>query len=220
MTFFVVDVEADGPAPGLFSMVSFGVVRVDEGLRTSFRGEVRPISEKWDPEALAVSGVTREQHKLYEDPALVMGSFSEWLLDSAEGSKPVFVSDNPAFDWQFMNYYLHAFTPDNPFGHSARRIGDIYGGIMKDLHAGRKWRERIRTKATHDPIIDATGNAEAFLSLIQEYDLLNRNPQSPAHLRLARIAGFSGEELGLEGNSALAQRLLAFATLVRQAAIA
>lgn len=218
MTFFVVDVEADGPAPGLFSMVSFGVVRVDEGLRTSFRGEVRPISLRWDPEALAVSGVLREEHEAYPNPELVMRRFRDWLLEAAGGQKPVFVSDNPAFDWQFMNYYLHAFTPDNPFGHSARRIGDIYGGIMEDLHAGRKWRERIRTKATHDPVVDATGNAEAFLSLIQEYDLLNQNQHSPAHLRLARIAGFSGDELGVDGTSPLAQRLLAFATLVRQAA--
>ena len=32
MSLFVVDVESDGPAPGLFSMVSFGAIRVDENM--------------------------------------------------------------------------------------------------------------------------------------------------------------------------------------------
>ena len=31
-TLFCVDVEADGPCPGPYSMVSFGVVRVDAAL--------------------------------------------------------------------------------------------------------------------------------------------------------------------------------------------
>ena len=30
MSYFFVDVEADGPCPGLYSMVSFGAVKFDE----------------------------------------------------------------------------------------------------------------------------------------------------------------------------------------------
>jgi hypothetical protein len=58
----VLDVESDGPAPLLYSMVSFGAVIVEPGLSRTFRGETAPISESWIPEALAISGVTREQH--------------------------------------------------------------------------------------------------------------------------------------------------------------
>jgi len=54
-TYFTVDVEADGPIPGDYSMVSFGAVAVEPTLQHTFYGEVKPISNKWVPEALAVS---------------------------------------------------------------------------------------------------------------------------------------------------------------------
>src|SRR5262245_24228599 len=56
MAYVMVDVEADGPIPGDYSMVSFGAVLVREGLDITFYGRLRPVSEAWVPEALAVSG--------------------------------------------------------------------------------------------------------------------------------------------------------------------
>ena len=53
--FIVVDVEADGAYVGDYSMVSFGAVAVDKDLNKTFYGKVKPISDKWNPEALAVS---------------------------------------------------------------------------------------------------------------------------------------------------------------------
>jgi hypothetical protein len=61
MSWIMVDIEADGPIPGDYSMVSFGAVVVEPGLERTFNGELRPISKKFVPEALAVSGFTREQ---------------------------------------------------------------------------------------------------------------------------------------------------------------
>lgn len=184
----VVDVEADGPAAGLFSMVSFAAVRVDQELKTTFRADVRPISDRWDPESLAISGVTREQHLTYADPVPVMHEFHKWVMAlRAEDQDVVFVSDNPAFDWQFLNYYFHAFTAGNPFGHSAKRIGDIYGGLVANLHAGREWRERIVTKATHDPLVDAIGNAEALRSLDVDFNLLGHQETVVDEITALRI---------------------------------
>ena len=40
MTWIMVDVEADGPCPGLYSMVSFGAVVVEPKLERSFYGMV------------------------------------------------------------------------------------------------------------------------------------------------------------------------------------
>ncbi|HET6924100.1 MAG TPA: exonuclease, partial [Anaeromyxobacteraceae bacterium] len=68
MSLIVVDVEADGPVPGRYSMVCFGAVVVEPSLAKTFYGRTRPISEEWLPEALAVSGFTREQHRGFEDP--------------------------------------------------------------------------------------------------------------------------------------------------------
>jgi hypothetical protein len=64
LVYAMVDVEADGPIPGDYSMVSFGAVLVEEALNQTFYGRLRPISEKWVPQALAVSGFSREKTRL------------------------------------------------------------------------------------------------------------------------------------------------------------
>ena len=78
MSFIVVDVEADGPIPAEFSMVCFGAVLLDDALDNSFYGQLRPISDRFVPEALAVSGFSREQHLTFDDPKMVMETFAAW----------------------------------------------------------------------------------------------------------------------------------------------
>jgi hypothetical protein len=66
--YFSVDIEADGPIPGPYSMVSFGVTvagvfdtefQPSDPDTTTFYRELQPISEDFVPEALAVSGLDR-----------------------------------------------------------------------------------------------------------------------------------------------------------------
>src|SRR5262245_26219461 len=157
MSFFTVDVESDGPIPAEYSMVSFGAVLFDHNLEHSFYGQTRPISERFLPDALAISGFSREQHLAFDDPAAVMSKFALWLEDHSKG-RPVFVSDNLAFDWQFINYYFHRFHGKNPFGFSGRRIGDLYAGLVKDAHKATEWKKYRLTAHTHHPVDDARGN--------------------------------------------------------------
>ena len=117
MTCFMVDVEADGPIPGDYSMISFGVVIVEAGLNRTFSARLRPISENWFEDALAVSGHTREETLTFNDPASVLNSCRDWIGAQTKGH-PLFVSDNNGFDWQFVNWYFWHFTGGNPFGHS------------------------------------------------------------------------------------------------------
>ena len=56
MAYIMVDVESDGPIPGDYSMISFGAVKVDNALDKTFYGRLKPVSDKFIPEALAVSG--------------------------------------------------------------------------------------------------------------------------------------------------------------------
>lgn len=162
MSYFVVDVEADGPCPGLYSMVCFGVVKVDNSLDSSFYGRVRPISDQYNSEALKISGFTREEHLSFPEPKDIMNSFEGWL-DKISCGRKIFISDNPAFDWQWINYYFHHFLSYNPFGYSARRISDLYCGMQRNAHA--KWKHLRQTKHTHNPVDDARGNAEALLAM-------------------------------------------------------
>ena len=94
MSLYVVDVEADGPIPGKYSMVSFGAVLVEPGLGRTFYGRTRPISDAFLPEALAISGVSREEHLRHDEPAAVMEAFERWIAGTTRG-KPVLLLGQP-----------------------------------------------------------------------------------------------------------------------------
>jgi hypothetical protein len=159
----VVDVEADGPIPGKYSMVCLGAVIVEPTLSKTFYGRTRPISKEWLPDALAVSGFGRPEHEAFDDPREVMERFESWVVENSKG-RPVFASDNLAFDWQYVNWYFHTYLGRNPFGWSGRRIGDLYCGMVKDGYA--TWKHLRKTVSDHDPVNDAKANAEALLAMI------------------------------------------------------
>lgn len=168
MSYIMVDVEADGPIPGDYSMISFGAIVVAPGLDQTFYGQLRPISERWIPEALAVSGHGREATFTFDDPKVVMEKFRDWLQVSSRG-RPMFVSDNNGFDWQFINWYFHHFVGSNPFGHSSTNLGSLYKGLVKDT--AKNFKHLRRTQHTHHPVDDARGNAEALLTMKQQLGL-------------------------------------------------
>jgi hypothetical protein len=158
----MVDVESDGPIPGDYSMICFGAVVVDESLEKTFYGKLKPISEKFNPEALAVSGFSREETDAFDDPTEVMSKFAEWITANSNG-RPFFISDNNGFDWQFINWYFHHFTGANPFGHSSANLGSLYKGMVKDTF--KNFKHLRKTAHTHHPVDDAKGNAEALLQM-------------------------------------------------------
>jgi hypothetical protein len=161
MPYVMIDIEADGPIPGDFSMVSFGAIVVEPALDRVFGGKLRPISERWIPEALAVSNYTREQTLGFDEPKRVMDDFAAWL--GTLGGRPIFVADNNGFDWMFVCWYFHHFTGKNPFGFSSQNLGSLYKGLVKDM--AKNFKHLRKTEHTHDPIDDARGNAEAMLHL-------------------------------------------------------
>ena len=164
MTYISVDVEADGAIPSDYSMISLGAVVVDSTLDKTFYGQLRPISDNYNPQALAVSGFTREQTLEFDDPKLVMINFREWLREVVpQGSKPIFISDNNGFDWMFVCWYFHHFLGENPFGFSSQNLGSLYKGFVKDMR--KNFKHLRKTKHTHNPVDDAKGNAEALLAI-------------------------------------------------------
>jgi hypothetical protein len=168
MAYIMVDTETDGPIPGDYSMISFGAVLVNEQLDKSFSARLKPISDKFIPEALAVSGYTREQTLEFDDPQTVMENFSRWVQQNTS-DRPLFISDNNGFDWMFICWYFHHFTGSNPFGFSSQNLGSLYKGLIKDTF--KNFKHLRQTKHTHEPLDDARGNAEALLTMKKEYGL-------------------------------------------------
>jgi hypothetical protein len=133
------DVEGHGPAPTLNDDELFEFGAVEYKSKQKFHGK---------------SG-TKETFK----------KFNEWL-NQFKG-RIVFISDNPAYDWQFINYYFHKFLNNNPFGYSARRISDFYAGIVKDFYNTQEWKKWRITIHDHNPVHDALGNVEAFERILK-----------------------------------------------------
>ena len=164
----MVDVEADGPIPGDYSMVCFGAIIVEPKLERTFYGRLRPISEHWVPQALQVSGFSREETLGFDDPKQVMADFDRWLKAQA-GKRLFFVSDNNGFDWQFINWYFQHFLGKNPFGFSSMNLGSLYKGLVKDTF--QTFKHLRKTRHSHHPVDDARGNAEALLHMKDAMDL-------------------------------------------------
>jgi hypothetical protein len=125
-------------------------------------------SEKFVPEALAVSGFTREQTLAFPEPEEVMRKFAAWVVEVGAG-RPMFISDNNGFDWQFINWYFHHFTGANPFGFSSTNLGSLYKGLVHDTT--KNFKHLRKTRHTHHPVDDAKGNAEALLAMRDDMEL-------------------------------------------------
>jgi hypothetical protein len=99
------------------------------------------------------------------DPVKVFTAVEQWLLSVTNG-RCIFVSDNPAYDFQWINYGFHHAIGRNPFGHSGRRISDFYAGLVGDFSNSQGWKRLRVTPHDHNPVNDAMGNVEAFARLL------------------------------------------------------
>lgn len=93
--------------------------------------------------------------------------FKDWLAMIGDGKRVVFISDNPAYDWAPIEFYFKKYFNMNPFGHSARRIGDFYAGLCGDFRKSSDWKKLRITPHDHNPVNDAMGNVEAFERILK-----------------------------------------------------
>ncbi len=182
--YFSVDVESDGPIPGPFSMLSFALVAVAtfdgehferlEPREDAQYWELRPISERFDPEALSINGLDRERlQREGSDPARAMREADQWVRNVADGRRAVFVAYPAAFDWSFMHWYFSYFVGESPFGHgTCIDIRSLYIGAAGSTYAesskSRLPLELLPQAAhTHHALDDAVEQGELFSNLFE-----------------------------------------------------
>ncbi|WP_149258723.1 exonuclease [Actinomadura sp. K4S16] len=185
--YFSVDVEADGPIPGPYSMLSFGMsacgsfdgdeFRPVDPAETTFYAELKPISDAYVPEALAVSGLDRDRLAVEgRDPGEAMNAAADWVtaVAASAGGSPVLVAYPLGFDWMFLYWYWTRFAEaGSPFGHS-RHID------LKTAYATKARSPIIRSTKrqmpgellsdrphTHNALDDAIEQAELFHNLVR-----------------------------------------------------
>lgn len=170
-----VDIEADGPVPGDYSMISFGacVVGSDNPL-DEFYVEIRHMTDNFVPEALAVSGFDRAYLRNCTQPDTAARQIVSWLdeMQQDHGGRIIMVGFNAPFDWMFVNYFLHHFEGRNPLGISALDIKSLYMGVT-----GCTWGETSMAKLppelkpatglTHNALQDARDQALIFERILQ-----------------------------------------------------
>ncbi len=162
-----VDVEASGPIPGEYSLLSIGACVAYEPERT-FDCLLKPVSMNADPKALEVTGMRLEELAVTGlDPTAGMLRFAKWINEVSNEGTPVFVGLNACFDWSFVNYYFMRFNGTNPFGFAALDIKSLFMGAR-----GCSWLETRSSEmkrvlyatstGTHDALEDAQFQAELF----------------------------------------------------------
>ncbi|MEW1640855.1 MULTISPECIES: exonuclease [unclassified Streptomyces] len=178
-----VDVEADGPIPGPYSMLSFGaaVAGVQDGdgfsaadpEKLTFYRELRPISAEFVPEALAVSGLDRDRlREEGAEPAVALAEFAGWVREVAAGAQPVMCGYPASYDWMFLYWYLIRFTGASPFGHSGcLDMKTLYAAKarlpLRAVAKGAMPPELLsRRRHTHHALDDAIEQAELFAHLM------------------------------------------------------
>ncbi|HAV1236675.1 TPA: 3'-5' exonuclease [Salmonella enterica] len=167
--FISVDIEASGPVPGKYSLLSIGACLVSD-TDVNFSCELKPITPEFIPAALEVTGLTLEE---LEDrglpPEEAMLAFKNWIDQvTASNSLPVFVGLNAPFDWSFINYYFHVYLGENPFGFSALDIKALFMGRL-----ATSWSESKSSHMTKNLGVPMTANHNALKDAIFQANLFN-----------------------------------------------
>lgn len=167
VAYMSVDIEASGPIPGEYSMLSVGACVVgDTG--NGFYVELSPISDRFVQKAIDVCKLDLDTLKAEgTEPEEAMRNFAGWVEQAANRRKAVFVGFNAGFDWSFVNYYFVRFLGKNPFGVSCVDIKSVWMGQKNcewaaTSKAAIKRALGINVPHTHNALDDAREQAAIF----------------------------------------------------------
>lgn len=140
-TWFCIDIEANGPVPGLYDMVSLGatvVYRDPHGALTlgeDFYMELKPVAPRFDARAASIHGL--DQDRLAAEGlsrADAATALAEWVASQTRpNTEPCFVGHNAPFDWSYVAHLYAELGVPNPFGYKALDTKAFSAGVLK-LH--------------------------------------------------------------------------------------
>ncbi|MDA0173388.1 hypothetical protein OJ998_30070 [Solirubrobacter taibaiensis] len=179
------DIEADGPSPGTHSMLSvgFAVAARHDGTtffpavpgETTFYRELKPISDRFDPAALAVSGLDRDLlTRTGTEPDDAMSAAAEWIASVSEDHRPVLVAWPLAYDWPFIQWYFLKFgSGTSPFGFSSCLDMKTMFWAQQRTVLDRAGKDDLPASLlpasphTHNALDDAIEQGQIFVSLYE-----------------------------------------------------
>lgn len=189
--FVSLDVEADGPFPGLNSMLSAGYAAFIDGqeqpLTTFYRNlELLPGATE-NSETMKWWNSTEQNRKMYEatrvdmiPPEQFVQDFIEWRNEHFPPSDwdMVVVCYPLAFDWKWPDYYFCRYHGRNPLGFS--RAIDLKSYVHARL--GTRWVKTTKRNMpkrwfpnlphTHHALDDAIEQGMMFMNIRKEFNEL------------------------------------------------
>ena len=165
-SYIFADIEADGPVPGLHSMLSIGAVAYDwmgrehgtfyEKLIPLEGASAHPLTEKWW--RTLPPKIYDEARAGGKHPAIVMSAFRR-LATVVGGTKPVLVANPTHFDAAFLRYYAWCFLDGDIFDEPFTRCIDMHSMAIGRFGGGHRECDRMREadkiKHPHHPLEDA-----------------------------------------------------------------
>lgn len=175
-TYISIDIEASGPYPPTYSMLSFGAVAFVSGDQFHSEGnfymELKPLPQStYEEEAMTVNGLNMEKLVLHgADPQKAMSFFNTWL---GRFHRPVMVAYPIKFDGLFIHWYFERFLGKDPFGVSGIDIrsywmgkkGIEYKGVNKSTITGYLGVDI--PSHTHNALDDALEQALLFHAMLK-----------------------------------------------------
>lgn len=187
-----VDIEASGPTPGKYSMLSLGTCVVGN-TNIQFYRELKPLNKNFILDAmrtgcLGLRCLDDKKHLLEynpkspefkpelilaileekgEKPEKVMKEFADWIIKNTEGFRAVEAAAPIKFDGMFTSWYFDNFYGKNPFGHSGEDINSFYRGIKRDINVNIHELKIFSKNLSHNALQDAISHAKSFEKILE-----------------------------------------------------
>jgi hypothetical protein len=176
--FISCDIEADGPIPGDFSMLSLGACAFmpDGMMLSSFSANFKtlpyasedPDTMNWWLKNEEAYNITRQN---MQDPKQAIQSFVNWV--NKFHGKPVFVGYPVTFDFGFVYWYIKHFGFESPFSFSALDLKSYAMAMLKlpyrestKKNMPKRWFPK--DNHTHIAVDDAIEQGKLFINMLKE----------------------------------------------------
>ncbi|MBO9998255.1 MAG: exonuclease [Cyanobacteria bacterium SID2] len=171
------DVEADGPIPGIFSVLSFASAAYtgEKKLVATFSANLETLPDAVpDADTMAWWAKNPEAwnacRQNCQKPEIAMPMYRDWLKQLP--GKPVFVGYPAAYDFMFVYWYLIRFAGESPFSHSALDIKTYAMAMLKGEYRSstkrnmpKSWFDRL--PHTHVALDDAIEQGALFCNMLK-----------------------------------------------------
>ena len=191
-TYLFLDIEADGPVPGMHSMLAMGIAAFNwkgdvidhfyAKLQRLPEATIDPVTEIWWRQQPMAAYIEARSNAY--PPARVMRKFQKWWNGwSSWYPNPVLVANPIHFDGAWLRYYAYRYLRSDVFGGREVRCIDMYSLAIGKYGGGNRhvnYDVNDYGEKPHHALKDVYIQAASFFDMVQDKDD-NPPPHRPPH---------------------------------------